>query len=325
MDRPFRLINDAEAVALLDLDRAYEVISDAYVQAATQPPVLSNPSAQLMRHSSAPLMAMKVKGAQLPHQRVAGFRLVGDFDAPGGEISHDFQWLAHMDTAQPYAMVEMLTLHGVRTALTGVVALEALCGPACAVIAVIGAGRIADHLVGILQHRLKPVQIRIAASRPERAEAFAARHADNVVACASIDAAMAGADAAISITSASAPILHGHHLQPGMTLIGMGGAHECDLSVLAAADQFVVDDIDYACVSGSLGAWVKRGQITREAAQSRIGGVLGQIVAGQVVINRSATDRMFGIVQGMACCDLALAADIAARAEAGDIGRVARL
>ncbi len=306
-----RLIRDAEAVALLDLDRAYNVIRDAYVQAATMGPVLSTPSAQLMRHPSAPMVAMKVKGAQLPHQRVAGFRFVGDFEAETGEISHDFQLLTNMDTAAPYAIVEMLTLHGVRTAITGVVALEAYRGARCDVITIIGAGRIAEHVVRVLRHRLNPHEIRVVASRPARAEMFAARH--NVVPFASIDAAMDGADAAISITSANEPILFSHHLHAGITLIGMGGSHECDISVLNAADQFYVDDIDYACVSGSLGAWVRRGEITRATAQARVCGELGQVAAGQIAVSRTSTDRLFAIVQGMACCDLALAADIASR------------
>jgi ornithine cyclodeaminase len=308
-----RLIRDAEAVALLDLDRAYDAIRDAYVQAATMGPVLSAPSAQLMRHPSAPDVAMKVKGAQLPRQRVSGFRFVGDFESDLGEISHDFQLLTHMDTAEPFAMVEMLTLHGVRTAITGVVALEAYRGARCSVITVVGAGRIAEHLVRVLRHRLNPAEIRIVASRPERAEAFAARHGADVVAYGSIDAAMDGADAAIAITSAKSPILFGRHLQPGMTLIGMGGSHECDISMLSAADQFFVDDLDYACVSGSLGAWVRRGEISKADAATRVSAELGQVAAGQIAVRRTATDRLFAIVQGMACCDLALAADIASR------------
>ncbi len=320
--RSLRLINDQEAISLLDLDRAYDAIRDAYVQAATLPPVLSSPSAQLMKHPSAPAVAMKVKGAQLPSQRVAGFRLVGDFDAEGGEISHDFQWLADMDTAMPYAMVEMLTLHTVRTAITGVVALEAIHGSGAKRIALIGAGKIADQAVAVLRRRFALDEIRVAASRSERAVAFAANHCGNVVGCASIDEAIGGAEAVLSITSASSPILFGAQLRPGMTLVGMGGSYECDLSMLEAADRFYVDDMNYACVSGSLGAWVKRGLITAQAAQARVNAELGQIVGGLARVERSPTDRVFTIVQGMACCDLALAADIAARAAERGIGRV---
>jgi ornithine cyclodeaminase/alanine dehydrogenase-like protein (mu-crystallin family) len=97
------------------------------------------------------------------------------------------------------------------------------------------------------------------------------------------------------------------------------------VSVLKAADQFFVDDMNFACVSGSLGAWVRKGDTDAAFAQSRLNGELGQVVAGHVAVTRTATDRLFGIVQGMACCDLALAADIAARAAAADIGRVAVL
>ncbi len=308
-----RLIRDEEAMSLLDLDRAYAVIRDAYVQSASVGPVLSTPSALLMRHPSAPGVAMKVKGAQLPAGRVAGFRFVGDCETGQGEVSHDFQLLTDMDTAMPYAVVEMLTLHAVRTAITGVVALEAFGGTPGAVVAVIGAGRIAAHLVRVLRHRLGAVEIRIAASRPERAAALAERWDARVVACGSIDAALAGADAAIAITSAAAPILFGRHLRPGLALIGMGGSHECDVSVLTAADRFYVDDLDYACVSGSLGAWVRGGAMDREGARARVCGTLGQVVGGQIDVVRGGAERVFAIVQGMACCDLALAADIAAR------------
>ena len=275
-----------------------------------------------MKHPSAPAVAMKVKGAQLPKQRVAGFRIVGDFEAESGEISHDFQWLSDMDTAMPYAMVEMLTLHTVRTAITGVVALEAIHGTGATRVALIGAGKIADQAVAVLRRRFALDEIRVAASRPERAAAFAARHGGNVVACGSIDEAIGGAEAVLSITSATSPILHGHHLRPGMTLVGMGGSYEAELSMLDAAERFYVDDMNYACVSGSLGAWVKRGMITPAAAQARVVAELGQIVAGLKPMERAASDRVFVIVQGMACCDLALAADIAARAAAQGVGNV---
>ena len=308
-----RVVSDAEACRLVDAGLAYEAVLGAYRQAATAPPVLSTPAAQLMRHPSSTL-AMKVKGAQLPEQRVAGFRLVFDqHDADGAELaSHDWQWVADLDTGEPIGLVAMNTVHALRTALTGLVALEALRGPECNVVAVLGAGRIADWLIGPLRQRLAPAEIRVAASRPGRADAFAARHA--ITAAASVDAAVAGADAVIAITSATAPLLHGRHLAPGMTLVGMGGAHECDASVLAAADRFIVDDIGFASVSGSLGAWLRRGEVAQEAVRARLDGELGQVLAGRAAGRQDASQRVFAIVQGMACCDLAIAAEILSRA-----------
>ena len=315
-------VNDALACRLLDLGRAYEAVRGAYVQAATEPPVLSTPSALTMRHPSSPLVAMKVKGAQLPQQRVAGFRIVADRHAADGreEQSHDMQWVLDMDTGQPLGIVEMNTLHAIRTALTGIVALEALHGTACPTVAVIGAGRIADWLIAPLRDRLHAADIRVAASRPVRAEAFAARHGGPVRAAASVDEAVDGADGVIAITSTAEPVLHGRHLRPGMTVVGMGGSHECDLSVLAAADRFFVDDLNWAAVSGSLGAWLRRGETGMDEVRGRLDAEIGQVIAGHRPGRHSPEERVFAIVQGMACCDLAIAADVLAQAVASGQG-----
>ena len=163
----------------------------AYRQAALAPPVLSTPAAQMMRHPSSTL-AMKVKGAQLPEQRVAGFRLVFDgHDASGAEVaSHDWQWVADLDTGEPLGLVAMNTLHALRTAITGVVALDALRGPDCAVVTVLGAGRIAEWLIEPLRQHIAPREIRVAARHPGRAAAFAARH--GIIAAVDVDAAVGG-------------------------------------------------------------------------------------------------------------------------------------
>ncbi len=310
-------VDDATAVALLDLDRAYDAVRDAFHQSATEPPVLSTPPALLMRHPRAPQTAMKVKGAQLPARGIAGFRIVGDHHGPAGETSHDVMWLMDQQTARPLGVIEMNTLHAVRTALTGIVALEALrgpvCGPVCGTVAVLGTGRIADWLVAPLRDRVGATQIRVASARPARAQAFADRHGAPVLAMSSVDAAVDGADAVIALTSATAPILLARHMAPGRTIIGMGGGHECDASLLHAADRFIVDDLGFALVIGSVGAWVTEGTITADTVRSRLDAEIGQVIAGMTPGRQTAEDGVFAIIQGMACCDLALAADVFAR------------
>ncbi len=302
-------VDDATALAALDLDRAYEAVRDAFHQAATRPPVLSTPPALLMHHPEAPHTAIKVKAAQLPGLGLSGVRIVGDHDTPEGEVSHDVMWLADFQTARPIGLVEMNTLHAVRTALTGVVALEALRGPAdlvpCRTVALLGAGRIAEWLVAPLRDRVGATAIRVAASRPERAQAFAERH--GIEAAASVDEAVAGADAVIAITSATAPLLFARHMAAGRTIVGMGGGHEIDASALRAADRFVVDDFGFASVMGSVGAWI-RGGTTQATIEARLTAELGQVVAGLRPGRASPSDVVLAIVQGMACCDLALAA-----------------
>jgi alanine dehydrogenase len=322
VSRSLRIISDAEACRLLVLPRAYDVILGAYRQAAIAPPVLSTPSAMLMRHPSAPGTQMKVKGAQLPERRIAGFRLVGDVHADAAEVSHDFLWLADLDTAEPVGLVEMKTMHVVRTALTGVIALEALHGTSCRTIAILGAGRIAEWLIEPLRNRLRPDEIRVAASRPARAAAFAERHGEPVFAAGSVEAAVRGADAVIAITSTETPLIHDRHLSPGMTVIGMGGGHECASSILRVSDRFFVDDFSFASVAGSLGAWLSRGEIDSDTARLRLDGELGQVVTGLMPGRRNDGERIFAIVQGMVCCDLALAGEIFDRAVKEGIGNV---
>ena len=308
-------IGDAAAVALLDLAAAYDAVADAYRQAAVAGPVLSTPPALLMRHPSAPRVELKAKGAQLPRQRVSGVRIVTDRHDGAGEVSHDVQLLFDMDTARPLGTVEMTTLHAVRTALTGVVALEALHGRACERVAVLGAGRIAGWLVRVLAARTAPREIRVAGSRPGRADALAARHGPPVIGVDTVDEAVAGADAVIAVSSAKQPILHARHLRPGMTVIGMGGAHEMDVSVLHAASRFIVDELGFASVMGSLGAWIAAGTLDAAAARARLTAELGQVLQGSPG-RTNPSNIVFTIVQGMACCDLAIAAGILARAAA---------
>lgn len=314
MTRSLRIVDDEEVRGVLDLDRAYDAVREAYLEAAANPPVLSTPPALLMRHPSAPALASKVKGAQSPALGVAGFRIVTDHEGPDGEVSHDFQWLTDLATGAPIGLVEMNTLHAVRTALTGVIALEALRGPSCPVVAVLGAGRIAGHLVGILRARLQPNLIRVAGSGPGRACAFAAHHGAPVVAVDTVAQALDGADAVIAITSAGAPIVHAGMLRPGMTVVGMGGGHECDVSVLHWADRFVVDDLAFALVSGSLGAWVRTGGTDAATAHGLLSGSLGAVLAGTRAGRHRPGENVFAIVQGMACCDLALASMVWAAA-----------
>lgn len=283
---------------MLDLGRARAAVADAYRQAA-QGPVLSSPPALLMRHSSSPQVEMKVKGAQLPRQRVSGFRVVADRHDVASEVSYDVQILFDMDSAQPIGIVAMNALHAVRTALTAAVALQALHGRPPERVAILGAGRIAAWLVKMLDGS----ELRVVGSRPGRASAFGAMAADT------IEEAVAGSDAVIGVSSAARPILHARHLRPGITVIGMGGGAELDISVLQAADRFIVDDFAFARVMGSLGAWIADGSVSDAAAQARVDARLGEVLDGQA--GRTGPDQIvFAIVQGMACCDLAITADL---------------
>jgi ornithine cyclodeaminase len=91
-----------------------------------------------------------------------------------------------------------------------------------------------------------------------------------------------------------------------MTIIGMGEHHELPAGLLRGADRFIVDDFNFASVLGSLGSWLKRGDLTREESESRVCATLGAVVAGRAIGRRSDADGILAIIQGLAIADLGI-------------------
>ena len=119
--------------------------------------------------------------------------------------------------------------------------------------------------------------------------------------------ALDGADIAIALTLAEAPVVEPGMLAPGAFLCSMGETEEVAFGVLAEVDRFVVDDFDYATMLGDVEAWLRQGRIERDALQARVDAHIGEVVAGTVQVRENAGQRILAIVQGMAICDLALA------------------
>ena len=110
---------------------------------------VSSPAAISMRGAKGSLTRFKVKGAVLDELGVAGFRLIGDADPDRGS-DHAYCYLVDAVTTAPIALVEEEWLHGVRTALTGIVTIEALKPKDVDTIALLGTGRIARHIAAFL-------------------------------------------------------------------------------------------------------------------------------------------------------------------------------
>ena len=119
--------------------------------------------------------------------------------------------------------------------------------------------------------------------------------------------ALDGADIAITLSLAKAPVVQPGMLSRGAFLCSMGETEEVAFGVLEEVDGFVVDDFDYATVLGDIEAWLRNGRIERSALQARVDAHIGEVVAGTRPIRENADQRIFAIVQGMAICDLALA------------------
>jgi ornithine cyclodeaminase len=300
-----RLITGAEAVALVEA--AFRAFGERRAR-------LSTPSAMALEGTGAPPARLKMKGAVLEDFRLAGLRVVTN----AGEAS--YCCLFDGGTGTPLGLVDETWLHKLRTAATAALAVKYLARPDARVVTLFGAGAIADEVVPLLPLVADVRELRVVSRRPERTEAFAARHAARmafpIVVAEGPRPAVAGADVVITLTEATRPIIQPGWLEPGGLVCSMGSHQELDAGVLAEADRFVVDDLDYAMELGDAAAWLGAGQVTRAQLEARLDAALAQVVAGARPGRRGIQERVLAIVQGMAIGDVALAGHVLQRAGA---------
>lgn len=305
--------------SLIDVDSALHVIEQAYADYGRTRRVLSAPPALLLSNDSPERAAFKIKGAKLATFGVAGFRIISDrITEHGGEETVDFSWVADASTGKVIGLVEATWLHRLRTALTGVMACKWLARSQSHVITIIGSGKIADEFPGPLSRVFDCPEIRVATRNMESARAFADRHGSvtKVMPFSNVREASKGADIIIGISSATAPVLHANDLAPGTLVCGMGGGPEIAVDVLDRADRFIVDDLDYALSIGSVHGWIQEG-IAQDAISRRLNADIGEIALGAKPGRMHDTDVVLAIIQGMACCDLALANLVISRSGLG--------
>ncbi len=101
-------------------------------------------------------------------------------------------------------------------------------------------------------------------------------------------------------------MVHPEMLAPGALMLSMGGVPEVAYPVLAEIDRLIVDDLDYAFARGDFASWVDAD--------------IGEVVLGAKPGRGSANERVFGVIQGMAHCDLALAKHCIDKANETGIG-----
>ena len=316
MDLERRVNDDIERIPLItsdavkrvmNTDLAIETIEQAYQDYGRERRVLSDPPALLLREETAQA-AFKVKGARIKTFGVTGFRVIADRTVNDKEETIDYCWIAESETGRLIGLVDKSWLHRLRTALTGVVAAKWLANPRSRVAAIIGAGKIADELPVPLSKVFNLSEIRIAARRKESAELFARRHqhVSNLKAFANVRDAVNGADIVICITASSEPVLLAEYLQPGMFICGLGGGPEISSDVLTRVDRFIVDELKYAAMIGSIRGWIKGG-MSYESIKARVDADIGEIALAKQATNQGENEITLAIIQGMACCDLALA------------------
>jgi len=176
-------------------------------------------------------------------------------------------------------------LTAVRTAAAGAVAARALSRSDSRSVALIGAGEQAALQLQALR-LVRPIDsVRVWARDSAKAKAFSTQLARDsgltVLACASLDEALADVDIAVTCTPSREPLIQAHHLHPGLHITAMGSdaEHKNEIApeALARVDRYVADRLSQTRVLGELHHALVARTITDESNLAE----LGQVLAGQ--------------------------------------------
>lgn len=300
------VVSEKDARQALSVAEGIAAIEECYRDYGRHRDVLSTPPAMFTPKAEG-IAEFKIKGARAPSAGAMGFRIIADRHTSTGEESMDFCWVADAATGEIIGIVNETSLHRFRTAATGVVAAKWLARPDVKSIAIVGTGRIADELPALIAQVYKSADVRVAARSLASAEAFATRHraALKMQPKATVDEAVDGVDLVIAITASTSPVIEARHLKKGMTVVGLGGGAEIAADVLTACTSFVIDDLSYAWMIGSVASWIEAG-LTRDAIEGKLTADIGEVALGKSA-RSGPDDIVLAIIQGMASCDVALA------------------
>ena len=218
---------------------------------------------------------------------------------------------------RPICAIDASALTGLRTAAATIMATRALARPGARVLALLGCGeQAAWHMRGMaLMGDLQ--EVRVWARSSHKAAEFAARYRRvglSVVATASAEAAVRGADIVCTLTTSSEPVLKGEWLATGqhINLVGAStrSAREADDAVVIRS-QFFVDSRDHALSqAGELRHSIESGLVGPEHVAGEIGQVLDGTVSGRTSADEITVYKSLGHVAQ----DLVVAGAIHARA-----------
>ncbi len=236
-----------------------------------------------------------------------------------GLESHQGSVLLHeTQTGRPLAVVHAGAVTAIRTAAVSALAARILSNPKASRLALLGSGTQArTHLEAM--RAIRPIAHASVWSRtPDHARAFArdesARHGIPVEVARSPRDAIAGCDIVCTLTAATAPVLEGAWLEPGMHVSAVGSSvppfRELDAETVKRARLFV-DNRD--CVlneADDLRVPIADGVITAK----HILADLGELVTAEVQGRTSPGDVTLFKSVGMAVEDVAAARELYARA-----------
>lgn len=210
------------------------------------------------------------------------------------------------------AVVQVFAMGALRTGAASGIATKYLANADAAVLGVIGSGRQARTQVDAVC-AVRPIrEVRVWSTTPAHRNAFCVdlknTHKVKIVSVDTPEQAVCGSEVLITATTATAPIVQGAWLQPGVHINAIGANYEhrreLDSAALAAATFIATDDCEQVRYeSTDLAAPVAEGVLSWDQVHS-----LGDVVAGKIKGRSTHEDITLFKSLGVAIEDVALAA-----------------
>jgi alanine dehydrogenase len=303
-------LSAAETRELLDAPTAVALVEQALRWQADGRVVFSDPPV-LNLQTREPPSHYRLKGCFLESQGVVGFRVTGFRlgDAGGGSGAPDntrFVVLSDPRTGQPQAILDEHWTYSVRTVAAAVIAARYLARPDAAVLALVGAGNLAQVALPLLCREFGIREVRVTSRRQESRTSFVARMQAQVDApiraVDTVEAAVVGADLVLTCTSANAQLVQADWLVPG-TFVCTLGRNELTDAVYQTADKVVLDSWELSQESSDVRGLIARGVLSRDTLH----GELSEIVAGRRPGRQHAAERIVARIEGLASQDVLIA------------------
>ncbi len=228
------------------------------------------------------------------------------------------------ETGELCAVVQVFAMGALRTGAASGIATKYLANADAAVLGVLGSGRQARTQVDAVC-AVRPIrEVRVWSPTPASRDAFCDDVKNinkiNALSVESAEQAVRSADVLVTATTATAPVVHGAWLQPGVHINAIGANYEhrreLDTATVAAAKFIATDDTEQVRYeSTDLAAPVAEGKLSWDQVYS-----LGDVVAGKLKGRTAREDITLFKSLGVAIEDVALAARAYEKALKLDIG-----
>jgi alanine dehydrogenase len=199
----------------------------------------------------------------------------------------------HPETGFPLAICDGSYHTVMRTGASAAVSAKWLARPDSKVLAIVGAGHMAEGAIETCNEVFEWDEVRIWSRSQSTLDAFASKYAGRfgfrLVPSTELESVVRGADVVATITPARGPIVKDEWISPGTYIAAVGadkgGDQELDPRILQRARIFV-DDIRQFRTDGEINVPLSEGLITEDD----LAGEIGQVVAGKLQGRTSADE-----------------------------------